>query len=77
MIIDWTYGAIAQLQGYFTTAIAINNSSIAPVEVGVVGCLKMIITDRQPKITFASRQPKITFASRQPKITFADGCPGE
>lgn len=67
MIIDWTYGAIAQLQGYFTTSIAINNSSIAPAEVLVVGCLTMTITDRQPKIMFSSRQPKIMFTDKCPE----------
>ena len=64
MIIDWTYGAIAQLQGYYTTAIAINNSSIPPAEVIVIGCLTVSIGNISPGVEFDSGQPSIKFAGR-------------
>ena len=64
MIIDWTYGAIAQLQGYFTTTMSINNSSVAPVVVGIIGCLTVTIDSIAPEATFDSSQPKVTFTGR-------------
>ena len=64
MIIDWTYGAIAQLQGYFTTALAINNSSIAPAVTDIIGCLTMTITSIAPRVAIASSAPRISISGR-------------
>jgi len=74
MIIDWTYGAIAQLQGYFTTTMSINNSSVAPVVTGIIGCLTMAIDSIAPKATFDDSSPEATFDSSQPKATFTGRC---
>lgn len=36
MIIDWTYGATAQVQGYICTALVLNNSSVQAEDSGVI-----------------------------------------
>ena len=74
MIIDWTYGAIAQLQGYFTTTIAINNSSIAPAVTGIIGCLTMVITSIAPRIAINSIAPSIEINSSAPRIKVSLRC---
>lgn len=73
MIIDWTYGAIAQLQNYFTTTIAVNNSSIAP-SIIIVGCLTMTISSIAPMVAVASVAPSAVIGSSAPRISISGRC---
>ena len=71
MIIDWTYGAIAQLQGYFTTGTIINNSSIVP-SIIIIGCLKIVLSSKAPMIRVDGKQPTVEIDSKRPFIKFEE-----
>ena len=69
MIIEWTYGAYAQLQRFFELGYIQTHSG--GVEVPAVGEMNIAFTTKMPKTVFTDRQPGISYTGRKPNITFS------
>ena len=42
--------------------------SYAGIGIAIIGCLRMILSSKQPSIAFGSKQPSIAFNSKAPTI---------
>lgn len=67
MIIEWTYGAYAQLQRYFSFGYAATESVVYSV---ATGRMSVTLSGKSPAIAFSDRSPDIGFTSRKPSISF-------